>query len=109
MLSIPATKAFEVGSGFRGTEVPGSKHNDMFVKKEGGGLATRTNWSGGIQGGITNGQDIYFRYVMLSNSRTELEIRKGELIFLFGWGWSRIQDRVQVPSNHLPTSEDCAV
>jgi chorismate synthase len=62
MLSIPATKAFEVGSGFRGTEVPGSKHNDMFVKKEGGGLSTRTNWSGGIQGGITNGQDIYFRY-----------------------------------------------
>ncbi|KAF8323332.1 chorismate synthase [Clavulina sp. PMI_390] len=61
MLSIPATKAFEVGSGFRGTEVPGSKHNDMFVKKEGGGLATSTNWSGGIQGGITNGQDIYFR------------------------------------------------
>ena len=61
MLSIPATKAFEVGSGFRGTEVPGSKHNDMFVKKEGGGLSTRTNWSGGIQGGITNGQDIYFR------------------------------------------------
>jgi len=61
MLSIPATKAFEVGSGFRGTEVPGSKHNDMFVKKEGGGLSTSTNWSGGIQGGITNGQDIYFR------------------------------------------------
>ncbi|KAF9506999.1 hypothetical protein BS47DRAFT_1304587 [Hydnum rufescens UP504] len=61
MLSIPATKSFEIGSGFKGTEVPGSKHNDMFVKKEGGGLTTVTNWSGGIQGGITNGQDIYFR------------------------------------------------
>jgi chorismate synthase len=61
MLSIPATKAFEIGSGFRGTEVPGSRHNDPFVAKEGGGLTTTTNWSGGVQGGITNGQDIYFR------------------------------------------------
>jgi chorismate synthase len=61
MLSIPATKAFEVGSGFKGTEIPGSKHNDMFAKGEKGRLGTTTNWSGGIQGGITNGQDIYFR------------------------------------------------
>lgn len=62
MLSIPATKAFEVGSGFRGTEVPGSKHNDVFVRGEDGRLSTKTNWSGGIQGGITNSEDIYFRY-----------------------------------------------
>jgi chorismate synthase len=61
MLSIPATKAFEIGSGFRGTEVAGSKHNDLFVKKEDGSLGTVTNWSGGIQGGISNGEDIYFR------------------------------------------------
>lgn len=61
MLSIPATKAFEIGSGFRGTEVPGSKHNDTFVGKEDGNLSTKTNWSGGVQGGITNGEDIYFR------------------------------------------------
>jgi len=61
MLSIPATKAFEIGSGFRGTEVPGSKHNDPFVSKEDGNLGTQTNWSGGVQGGITNGEDIYFR------------------------------------------------
>ncbi|KAJ8497186.1 hypothetical protein ONZ51_g641 [Trametes cubensis] len=62
MLSIPATKAFEIGSGFRGTRVPGSRHNDAFVRREGGGgLATRTNWSGGVQGGISNGEDIYFR------------------------------------------------
>jgi len=61
MLSIPATKAFEIGSGFRGTEVPGSKHNDTFVSKEDGNLGTTTNWSGGVQGGITNGEDIYFR------------------------------------------------
>jgi len=61
MLSIPATKAFEVGSGFRGTEVPGSQHNDKFITKEDGTLGTSTNWSGGIQGGITNGESIYFR------------------------------------------------
>lgn len=61
MLSIPATKAFEIGSGFRGTEVPGSQHNDPFIRKPDGRLGTSTNWSGGIQGGITNGEDIYFR------------------------------------------------
>jgi len=62
MLSIPATKAFEIGSGFRGTEVPGSKHNDPFIRRSDGRLGTATNWSGGVQGGITNGEDIYFRY-----------------------------------------------
>ncbi|KAF5377164.1 hypothetical protein D9615_006410 [Tricholomella constricta] len=61
MLSIPATKAFEIGSGFKGTEVPGSKHNDAFVRRADGKLGTTTNWSGGVQGGITNGEDIYFR------------------------------------------------
>lgn len=61
MLSIPATKAFEVGSGFRGTEVSGSRHNDAFEVKSDGRLGTKTNWSGGIQGGITNGEDVYFR------------------------------------------------
>nr|CDI52294.1 probable ARO2-chorismate synthase [Melanopsichium pennsylvanicum 4] len=61
MLSIPATKGFEIGSGFRGTEVAGSRHNDKFVLKQDGRLGTVTNWSGGIQGGITNGEDIYFR------------------------------------------------
>ena len=47
MLSIPATKGFEIGSGFRGTCVPGSKHNDPFVGKPDGSLGTSTNWSGG--------------------------------------------------------------
>jgi chorismate synthase len=64
MLSIPSTKGFEVGSGFRGTTFPGSKHNDPFVADPENGdnrLRTTTNWSGGIQGGITNGEDIYFR------------------------------------------------
>ncbi len=64
MLSIPATKAFEIGSGFKGTEVPGSKHNDPFVKRDDGRLGTKSNWSGGVQGGITNGEDIYFRLVL---------------------------------------------
>ena len=63
MLSIPATKAFEIGSGFRGTEIPGSRHNDAFVTKSDGSMGTKTNWSGGIQGGISNGEDIYFRCV----------------------------------------------
>ncbi|KAJ6501423.1 chorismate synthase [Mycena vitilis] len=61
MLSIPATKGFEIGSGFRGTEVPGSKHNDAFVRRADGSLGTETNWSGGVQGGITNREDVYFR------------------------------------------------
>ncbi|SOV10028.1 probable ARO2 - chorismate synthase [Ustilago sp. UG-2017a] len=61
MLSIPATKGFEIGSGFRGTEVAGSRHNDKFILKPNGRLGTITNWSGGIQGGISNGEDVYFR------------------------------------------------
>jgi chorismate synthase len=60
MLSIPATKGFEIGSGFGGCEVPGSVHNDPFVMQN-GKLTTKTNNSGGIQGGITNGAPIYFR------------------------------------------------
>ncbi|KAM7206398.1 Chorismate synthase [Naviculisporaceae sp. PSN 640] len=80
MLSIPATKGFEIGSGFGGCEVPGSTHNDPFVSSsnvelpssvaESGAartgnprpkLTTKTNYSGGIQGGISNGAPIYFR------------------------------------------------
>jgi chorismate synthase len=60
MLSIPATKAFEIGSGFAGTRMKGSEHNDLFVMKA-GRLGTRSNRSGGVQGGITNGEPIVFR------------------------------------------------
>ncbi len=60
MLSIPATKGFEIGSGFDGTRMTGSQHNDSFVKKE-GRLGTITNYSGGVQGGISNGEPIIFR------------------------------------------------
>ena len=60
MLSIPATKGFEIGSGFAGAMMRGSAHNDPFIKK-GNRLGTVTNYSGGIQGGISNGEPIYFR------------------------------------------------
>ncbi len=60
MLSLPATKGFDIGSGFAGTRMRGSHHNDPFVKKE-TGLGTLTNNSGGIQGGISNGEPIMFR------------------------------------------------
>jgi chorismate synthase len=60
MLSIPATKGFEFGSGFAGTYMKGSEHNDVFVSK-GGKIGTATNRSGGIQGGISDGEEIVFR------------------------------------------------
>ncbi|MBN1958996.1 MAG: chorismate synthase [Desulfuromonadales bacterium] len=60
MLSLPATKGFEIGSGFAGTQMRGSAHNDPFVQK-GERLGTRTNFSGGVQGGISNGEAVYFR------------------------------------------------
>jgi len=61
MLSIPATKGFEVGSGFAGARLRGSAHNDAFVARADGTLGTATNRSGGIQGGITNSEPIVFR------------------------------------------------
>mmetsp|Transcript_39591 Transcript_39591/g.85715 ORF Transcript_39591/g.85715 Transcript_39591/m.85715 type:complete len:139 (-) Transcript_39591:43-459(-) len=60
MLSIPATKGFEIGSGFEGVKMRGSAHNDAFVQKE-GRLGTASNRSGGVQGGISNGEDIVVR------------------------------------------------
>ncbi len=60
MLSIPASKGFEIGSGFEGTKMKGSEHNDPFTKK-GDRLGTTTNHSGGVQGGISNGEPIFFR------------------------------------------------
>jgi len=60
MLSLPATKGFEVGSGFAGSLQRGSEHNDRFVDKD-GTVGTETNNSGGVQGGISNGEEIVFR------------------------------------------------
>ncbi len=60
MLSIPASKGFEIGSGFAGSRMTGAAHNDPFVKR-GDRLGTESNFSGGVQGGITNGEPIFFR------------------------------------------------
>jgi len=61
ILSINACKGFEYGSGFDGISMKGSEHNDSFFASDNGNIATKTNFSGGIQGGISNGMDIYFR------------------------------------------------
>lgn len=60
MLSLPATKGFEIGSGFAATHMRGSEHNDPFEMRA-GKIRTATNNSGGVQGGISNGEEIYFR------------------------------------------------
>ena len=64
MLSLPATKGFEFGSGFAGTVLRGSEHNDMFASKSddtGAAITTKTNFAGGTLGGISSGADVYFR------------------------------------------------
>jgi chorismate synthase len=61
MLSLPASKGFEIGSGFAGTLLTGIEHNDPFFTDEQGRIRTRSNRSGGVQGGISNGEDVYFR------------------------------------------------
>lgn len=60
MLSLPATKGFEIGSGFAATRMKGSEHNDPFEMRE-GRVRTKSNRSGGVQGGISNGEEIVFR------------------------------------------------
>jgi chorismate synthase len=74
MLSLPATKAFEVGSGFKGTWLKGSEHNDLFENRD-GSVRTQTNNSGGVQGGITNGEELFFR-VAFKPTATVLQIQK---------------------------------
>ncbi|BEV35644.1 chorismate synthase [Synechococcus sp. M16CYN] len=61
VMSLPATKGFEIGSGFSGTLLKGSEHNDAFISGSDGRLHTATNNSGGIQGGISNGEPIVIR------------------------------------------------
>ena len=74
MLSLPATKGFEIGSGFAGTHLRGSEHNDVFVSRA-GGIRTATNRSGGTQGGISNGEEIVFR-VAFKRTATILQPQK---------------------------------
>eukprot|EP01036_Dinobryon_divergens_P033306 gene33306-43062_t len=80
-MSLPASKGFEVGSGFRGTLLSGYDHNDEFYVDENGQTRTRTNRSGGIQGGISNGENIVLRVAFKPTStigreqKTETTIR----------------------------------
>ncbi|HXO93630.1 MAG TPA: chorismate synthase [Candidatus Acidoferrum sp.] len=72
MLSIPAAKGFEIGSGFAATQMRGSQHNDAFETRA-GRIRTITNNSGGVQGGISNGEDIYFRVAFKPPATIALE------------------------------------
>ena len=74
MMSLPATKGFEIGSGFAGALLTGLQHNDEFYM-EGDRVRTRTNRSGGVQGGISNGEDIVFR-VAFKPTATVLQDQK---------------------------------
>lgn len=73
MLSLPATKGFEIGSGFAGARLRGSEHNDAFESRD-GRVRTRTNQSGGTQGGISNGEEIIFR-VAFKPTATILQVQ----------------------------------
>ncbi len=86
MLSLPATKGFEIGSGFAGTLLKGSEHNDAFVMRD-GRVRTTTNRSGGVQGGISNGEEIFFNVafkptatIMQSQKTVDLHGAETELI-----------------------------
>ena len=77
MLSINATHGFDYGKGFEGIGMTGAELNDPFLRKD-GKVSTLTNHSGGIQGGISNGQDIYFRVLFkavstISQKQTTLD------------------------------------
>lgn len=89
MLSINAVKGFEYGSGFAGVQMLGSEHNDAFYTEE-GKIKTRTNHSGGIQGGISNGADIYFNVAfkpVATLMRDQESINdKGETVTVSGKG-----------------------
>ncbi|MEZ5277802.1 MAG: chorismate synthase [Opitutaceae bacterium] len=86
MLSLPATKGFEIGSGFEGTRMKGSAHNDLFENRE-GRVRTASNRSGGVQGGISNGEEIVFRVafkptatVLMKQKTVDLQGREAELM-----------------------------
>jgi len=91
MLSINAVKGFEYGSGFEGTKLHGSEHNDAFYADNAGAkIRTKTNHSGGIQGGISNGEDIYFRVafkpVATIMQQQQTVNSKGEAVEMTGKG-----------------------
>ena len=99
MLGINAVKGFEIGSGFEGVKMTGSIHNDEFyaehgflshLRGTGSEVRTRTNYSGGIQGGISNGEDIYFRVAFKPVStimKKQMTVNsKGEQVEFMGKG-----------------------
>ena len=90
MLSLGACKGFEIGSGFAGTDMTGLEHNDEYYTDESGRVRTRTNFSGGIQGGISNGETIYFRVAFKPTSTVMREQKtvsvSGEETLLTGRG-----------------------
>ena len=84
MLSINAVKGFEIGSGFSAARMKGSEHNDLFVKQN-DRLTTQTNRSGGIQGGISNGNDIFFKVAFkpiatLMKDQTTVDAEGNEIV-----------------------------
>lgn len=95
MLSINAVKGFEYGSGFEGVAMKGSEHNDQFILNEPeravySAIGTKTNYSGGIQGGISNGEDIYFKVAFkpvatIMQKQTSVN-SDGEIVELMGKG-----------------------
>ncbi len=73
LMSLPASKGFEIGSGFAGTRLTGIQHNDAFVPGDDGRPHTRTNYSGGVQGGISNGEPILLRVAFKPTATIRLE------------------------------------
>lgn len=86
MLSINAVKGFEYGSGFGAASMLGSQHNDEFIKED-GKIKARTNRSGGVQGGISNGEDIYFNVAFkpvatISKEQNTVDMHGNEVVML---------------------------
>jgi chorismate synthase len=89
-MSLPATKGFEIGSGFAGTLLTGSEHNDEFYTDQKGEIHTVTNRSGGVQGGISNGENIILRVAFKPTATIRKEqrtvTREGEQTMLAAKG-----------------------
>ncbi|WP_421659235.1 chorismate synthase [Leptothermofonsia sp. ETS-13] len=90
VMSLPATKGFEIGSGFAGTLMTGSEHNDEFYTDDQGNIRTTTNRSGGVQGGISNGENIIIRVAFKPTATIRKEqrtvTREGEEVTLAAKG-----------------------
>ena len=104
LMSLPAAKGFEIGSGFGGTSMTGSEHNDPFVTDSEGRTRTTSNRSGGIQGGISNGESICLRVAFKPTATVRIAQqtinRKGEAVRLEASGRHiPVCSRVRCPSS----------